>query len=50
MIHLFVGFVGFIIFVHGKVVGRVWCRYNLIHGNFEVCWFCFVLIDLLERI
>lgn len=25
--------VGFLLFVYGKVVGRFWCGYNLIHGN-----------------
>ena len=27
-------FVGFLVFVYGKVVGRFWCGYNLLHGNF----------------
>ena len=28
-------FVGRVVFIHGKVVGRIWRRYYILHGNIE---------------
>jgi hypothetical protein len=31
--------VGFVILIHGKVVGRIWRWYNILHGNIEASHF-----------
>lgn len=36
-------FIGFFVSLHGKVVGRIWGRNNLIHGMVELPFWLFVL-------
>ena len=43
-------YLGLFIPVHGKVVGRIWCGNNLLHGKFEILFVCYSLDLCLKRI